>query len=117
MVPDISGTQGASAVAMKILGAIAEPYTAAGHRIDLSASVGIALAPPNPFERTTLARLADIAMYEAKARGKHRYAIAVLAPELADGDAERRELTVVRASDPPARVVVEAPRSSRRSHF
>jgi diguanylate cyclase (GGDEF)-like protein/PAS domain S-box-containing protein len=116
VVPEISGVQGATAVAMKILGAIAEPYTVAGHRVNLSASVGIALAPPNPFDRTTLARLADTAMYEAKARGKHRYAVAQLAVE-PGADDRGRELTIVRASDPPGRVVVEAPRSLRRSHF
>jgi diguanylate cyclase (GGDEF)-like protein len=49
----------------------------------VSASVGIALSPGHARELEQLLHLADHAMYEAKQKGKNRYAIAGKAGPLA----------------------------------
>jgi diguanylate cyclase (GGDEF)-like protein len=44
--------------------------------IAVSASVGVAVAPDHGVDLERLLQLADLAMYEAKLRGKNRYAFA-----------------------------------------
>ena len=76
VLPAIDTPAAASAVAGKVLDAISQPFTAAGTRLHLSASIGIAVAPPQPLDATLLTRMADTAMYRAKAAGKNCYAFA-----------------------------------------
>ncbi|GAA2601187.1 bifunctional diguanylate cyclase/phosphodiesterase [Winogradskya consettensis] len=67
----LSGTPGAEAgrVAEQILGRVAEPVTIQQHTIAARASIGVAAASPGD-EPSALLSNADIAMYEAKRRGK-----------------------------------------------
>jgi diguanylate cyclase (GGDEF)-like protein len=58
---------------MRIVEAIHEPFELGGTRVTVSASIGIAMAPVDAGDRTELARKADIALYEAKARGRGQY--------------------------------------------
>jgi diguanylate cyclase (GGDEF)-like protein len=63
------------------------PFAAGGHQIDATASVGLALSPkagPVP----DLIRQADIALYEAKAKG--RDCTVVYAPSMGDAVEQRR---------------------------
>lgn len=46
-----------------------------GDMLELSATAGIAAVPADGTEMTELYRRADSALYEAKARGKARFAI------------------------------------------
>lgn len=95
-------------VADRLLIAAAEPVNVAGHRVQVSASVGLTV-PVDPAVAAAdpdgLLRAADIAMYEAKAAGKNRRVLfdesmltdhvdrAQLAEELR-GAADRGELVV-----------------------
>ena len=68
------GRDGAVAVADRILAALERPVTADGRDHAVGVSVGVALAPPYPFE--DVVRRADEAMYAAKQSGGHRVRVA-----------------------------------------
>ena len=56
----------------RILAALSSGAHVAGHRLSLSASIGVAFGEPGDTSESLL-RNADLAMYEAKARGKNQY--------------------------------------------
>jgi diguanylate cyclase (GGDEF)-like protein len=56
----------------RILTALSSGAHVAGHRLALSASVGVAFGEPGDTSESLL-RNADLAMYEAKARGKNQF--------------------------------------------
>lgn len=85
VLPALRDEPAAGEVARKLLHALRTPYDVAGTRIRLSASIGIAVAPPNRADGDLLRRAADRAMYDAKAHGKDRLAYAHAAPA---GDGE-----------------------------
>jgi len=76
LVPDAGHHVDAERIAHRLLAAIAQPIDAGGTSVAVSASVGIALAPDHGNDLERLLQLADLAMYEAKLRGKNRYAFA-----------------------------------------
>ncbi|MEW4466660.1 EAL domain-containing protein [Parasphingorhabdus sp. JC815] len=59
----------------KILKAINEPYSISGVEQVIGASIGVSLIPDDSNEYEELLRLADLAMYDAKANGRncHRF--------------------------------------------
>ena len=61
-------------MAERILAVLAEPATIEGHVLTVRASVGVAAGPARDAGR--LLRAADVAMYEAKQRGKGTVAVA-----------------------------------------
>ncbi|HTL25279.1 MAG TPA: diguanylate cyclase [Burkholderiales bacterium] len=67
----------AHAVAQKIVAALREPFEIEGHRVEVSASVGVAiLCDRDGFLAEALLKRADRALYDAKGAGKDRYALA-----------------------------------------
>ncbi|WP_343346870.1 bifunctional diguanylate cyclase/phosphodiesterase [Sphingomicrobium sp. XHP0239] len=70
---DVDGLTQVERVARRIAMAIAEPFELHGHSIDVGASVGVALCPRDGTSVEHLMRAADIAMYDAKARGGGQY--------------------------------------------
>lgn len=62
-------------LADRLIAAIAEPFHLAGTTITLGVSIGIALAAGPRPEAGALLRAADQAMFDAKARGRNRYAV------------------------------------------
>lgn len=60
-------------IAQKIIDEIAKPVPIAGHKINVAASIGIAVYPDDATEVDTLLKNADTAMYEAKAKGRNGY--------------------------------------------
>ena len=68
------GARGATAVARRILDALARPFVLDGREIDLSASIGIATSHGTDDPARMLDN-ADTAMYEAKHEGRGRFAI------------------------------------------
>ncbi|HEV2892071.1 MAG TPA: EAL domain-containing protein [Frankiaceae bacterium] len=90
VVMSAAGTiAGATATADRVLAALRPAVEVAGHRLHVSASIGIATAPPGDVE--TLLSSADAAMYDAKARGRGR--VRVFDAALAEEAAERLELS------------------------
>lgn len=75
ILPDLPDTDGALIVAQKIITALSEPILLKGHQVQITASVGIALFPDHATDAEGLVTRADIAMYEAKQRGKNTFAL------------------------------------------
>ncbi|HJV50234.1 MAG TPA: CHASE domain-containing protein [Noviherbaspirillum sp.] len=67
---DIENPQAVSLVAAKILQHLNEPYDIAGHTFDISASIGAALYPEHGTDSKSLMKSADLAMYQAKNKGR-----------------------------------------------
>lgn len=63
----------AASVAQRLIKVLSRPATVMGHRVAVSASVGIALFPDNGDNPRTLMRNADAAMYHAKRMGRSRF--------------------------------------------
>ena len=65
-------------IATRLLQAVAQPVVQADGRpvLNVSASIGIAVAPEQGRDLERLLQLADLAMYDAKLRGKNRFAFA-----------------------------------------
>ncbi|MFN7993110.1 MAG: PAS domain S-box protein [Bryobacteraceae bacterium] len=57
----------------RIVEAMREPFEVDSHELFITASVGISLFPRDGDDATTLQKHADVAMYEAKSRGRDRY--------------------------------------------
>jgi EAL domain-containing protein (putative c-di-GMP-specific phosphodiesterase class I) len=60
-------------IAENLQQAFALPVRLSGHDVAISASIGITIAPEDADEEEMLLKHADLAMYEAKARGKNTY--------------------------------------------
>jgi len=58
----------------RLLVAVEQPLPLASHPLQITASVGVALYPDDAQDYETLARHADIAMYQAKSLGRARFA-------------------------------------------
>jgi diguanylate cyclase (GGDEF)-like protein len=69
-VPATSGA--GAALAERVAQAFASPFSIKGQNIRVTASTGLAVAPENGRTADELMRHADIALYEAKARGRDR---------------------------------------------
>ncbi len=65
-----SATAQAQKLANKLLKSIKDTYKINEHRLYLSASIGISLLTPNKLNANAFIKEADIAMYEAKAKGR-----------------------------------------------
>ncbi len=72
VLPDTDAA-GAALVANKMLELVIQPYKIAEHILHISSSIGIAIYPDQAKDADTLIKLADVAMYEAKAAGRNRY--------------------------------------------
>ncbi len=68
-------TDAATDLAVRVVEALREPYDVAGLRLTVSASVGVAVADGTHRTPGDLLRDADAAMYQAKERGRDRYAV------------------------------------------
>jgi diguanylate cyclase len=67
--PNLSSLGEIDRLARRAVLAIADPFELQGHSLDIGASIGVAIAPFHGTTVETLMRAADIAMYQAKARG------------------------------------------------
>ncbi|HVZ99644.1 MAG TPA: EAL domain-containing protein [Caulobacterales bacterium] len=74
----------------RVIGALAAPYDLDGHKVTISASVGIACAGRDGDDCDVLLKHADLALYEAKAQG--RRTLRFFAPDMDARVQERRRL-------------------------
>jgi diguanylate cyclase (GGDEF)-like protein len=91
LLPDVREAE-AERIAGRALAALAEPFRQAGQVSQLSGSIGIALSPEHGVELTELMKAADLAMYEAKAKGRSRACL------FGESTEALRTLRLVRAS-------------------
>ena len=84
--------QDAKMLAQRLAKALEKPFEIDGHRIDISASIGIAMAPKDGLDADQLLKKADMALYAAKngGRGSHRF----FAAEMEDAVQARRALEI-----------------------
>ncbi|PKO86638.1 MAG: diguanylate cyclase [Betaproteobacteria bacterium HGW-Betaproteobacteria-12] len=69
----LNGPAQCTATLGRILEAIAQPVDLGGHRVSVSASIGVTLYPVDDADPDTLLRHADQAMYQAKQAGRNRF--------------------------------------------
>lgn len=69
----LGSSDGLEPLLQRLIQAIGEPISIHGVDAVVSASVGVAMYPGDATEPDTLLRLADMAMYAAKAAGKNRF--------------------------------------------
>lgn len=69
---DIGNEGDAEDLARKIVSRLAEPFDIAAERVFCTASVGVVVSQGQDANRGELLRKADIALYEAKGRGRNR---------------------------------------------
>lgn len=75
MVKNIASTEDVYKVADKVINVFRSPFIVCNQEIYISASIGIAVYPFDGKDADALIRNADIAMYQAKARGKNQYCL------------------------------------------
>jgi diguanylate cyclase (GGDEF)-like protein len=75
LLPDTGELSEAGVVAEKLIRALREPFTVAGHALHVSCSIGIAIWPRHGVTFGELLQHADAAMYEAKASGRGAFAV------------------------------------------
>ncbi len=73
-------TEGAIALALRIIGLIEKPFDLDGNTVGVGTSIGIAFAPEHGIDAETLLRKADLALYAAKSGGRNDFR--VFQPEL-----------------------------------
>ncbi|MEO7665029.1 MAG: GGDEF domain-containing protein, partial [Candidatus Limnocylindrales bacterium] len=98
LLPSTNDIEAAEAVASRLLAALSVAVNVEGVAIRVTASVGVSIrAAGEPMSVDDLLRRADIAMYHAKARGKHRFAS--YTPDLEGGSEAQapKRVTVRRA--------------------
>jgi diguanylate cyclase (GGDEF)-like protein/PAS domain S-box-containing protein len=86
----IESDDAAAGVARKISQTVSAPYLIAGNPLRTSPSIGISIYPDNATEIGDLVRFADVAMYDAKARGRGIYQF--YAPEMSQESSSRMAL-------------------------
>jgi diguanylate cyclase (GGDEF)-like protein/PAS domain S-box-containing protein len=73
LLTDIKDRGNAALVAQKIIESFVPPLILAGEAVEVTTSIGIALCPEHAGDPETLLRLADQAMYCAKAAGRNSF--------------------------------------------
>lgn len=91
LVTDSGGTDALVALAREILARIEQPFTVGGHRLCITASIGIAERPAAGTTGSNVVRDAGRALHWARAEGPGRWA--VYDPARQDGDSARLALT------------------------
>ena len=75
LLEDMTETADAMIAAQRLLGSLRAPFTLEGKSVEISASIGIAVAGREDLRAENLVRNADIAMYLAKSRRKGSYEV------------------------------------------
>ena len=73
LLPEMNDEKQLSAVAKKILNAVAKPFHLSGQELRVTVSIGISVFPLDGEDEQTLVKNADIAMYHAKEGGKNNF--------------------------------------------
>jgi diguanylate cyclase (GGDEF)-like protein len=72
---DVRGVYDAQELAVRIIASIGRPFLIEGIRLEIGASIGIAMAPDHGDNHEDLLRNADTALYRVKAEGRSHYSV------------------------------------------
>ena len=75
LLAEVDSVEAAARTASMLIEAVAEPYLIGGHRLHVSASIGLSIYPDDGLDVETLLRNADTAMYHAKKSGRNNYQV------------------------------------------
>ncbi len=75
LLSELADERDAARLARTLLAAISEPIACGGHVVSLSASIGLSFYPDDATEFEALVTHADMAMYEAKGRGRNNFQV------------------------------------------
>jgi diguanylate cyclase len=73
VLPSVLLARDAAQVATKAIRVLSAPFSIAGHELHVTASIGIGVYPGDGEDRDTLIKHADVALYQAKDRGRNNY--------------------------------------------
>ncbi len=93
LASDVSQSSDVTALADKILTALAKPYTLKAHSVTVTASLGLAIYPHHGQDMETLVNAADAALLQAKEDGKNAWQLSdfdLSASDQADEWAQRQ---------------------------
>jgi diguanylate cyclase (GGDEF)-like protein len=63
------------AFAKRLINSLPAPHLLMGHKVKITASIGVAMSPDHGNDTATLLKNADVALYRAKAKGRNAFAI------------------------------------------
>ena len=90
LLPGVDEEGRLAALAERIIGKLAAPYTIRGHPVTIGASIGIAISRPGKTFADALIKEADLALYAAKGAGRGTYRF--FEPRMHAEESERRML-------------------------
>jgi diguanylate cyclase (GGDEF)-like protein/PAS domain S-box-containing protein len=75
LLPNLRDDQEPNDIAKAIIQTLQEPWVIGEYRFTTTSSIGIALYPPYEIEHSKLLKHADIALYQAKEKGRNNYQV------------------------------------------
>ena len=90
LLPRVDRVAETTAVALRILAAVREPFQLASRELVVTTSIGISLYPADGLDAESLVKHADVAMYRAKEQGRDNCQL--YTPELTTSAIERLDL-------------------------
>ncbi len=92
ILPNVSSQHDCQRFAKRIIDEVSKPVLIDGHLIIVGVSIGVAQGPENSSDFEQLLKMADVALYDAKSKG--RGLMVFYSSELGDKIRERRKLEV-----------------------